>query len=56
MAPRPADIAGPLEGTVTGNELSFRTAHSGAELRVTGNEMSGYATSLGSRLLLRRQQ
>ena len=56
IAPRPADIAGPLEGTITGNELNFRTAHSGAELTVTGNEMRGYATGLGSRLLLRRQQ
>src|SRR5215475_3695621 len=54
--PRRTDLAGSLEGTITGNELSFRTSHSGGELTVTGNEMRGHTTGLGSRLLLRRQE
>ena len=53
-----ANFSGALEGRVAGNELSFRllSGASGAELTVTGNEMSGYTTATGARLSLRRRQ
>jgi hypothetical protein len=58
VIPRRSDFSGQLEGTVTGNQLSFRntTGRGGAEITVTGNAMTGQTTGLGSRLLLQRQQ
>jgi len=56
--PGAANFSGALEGRVAGNELSFRLVNgaAGAELTVTGNEMSGYGTTTGARLSLKRQE
>jgi hypothetical protein len=56
--PEASYLSGPVEGRVTGNELSYRALNgrSGGELMVNGNEMSGYSTATGNRFQLQRQQ
>ena len=55
----PGSVAnsGALEGSVAENEFAFRllSGASGGEFTVTGDEMRGYATGTGSRVLLRRR-
>ena len=50
--------SGPLEGTVTGNEFSYRAVKSrgGAELKVSGDEMTGYSATQPLQFELRREQ
>ena len=51
--------SGDLEGTVVGNELRYRlvSGRAGAELKVIGNQMTGYSLSVsGVRLQLQRQE
>ena len=53
-----SDFIGPLEGSVAGNQFSYRllSGRGGADFTVTGDEMSGYGSSTGIRLQYQRQK
>jgi len=54
VLPTTMQMSGPVHGSVEGNVFSYTTRGSGAELTVTGDEMTG-KSRLGSTLSFRRK-